>query len=84
MPEGETYGRSRGGDVLACGKKQVARLISAKRRRRLGSALVGRDAEELVFNTTYVLDIRIIGIGIVGAFVPIQRTGSCPLASVVY
>lgn len=82
MLEGESDWGDRSHDVLACCKKQVARLITAESGGCLGCALVGADAEGLVGDAAYPFDVRIVSVSIEQTFVPKQGAAGSPFVAV--
>lgn len=72
MLEGQAYRRIRCLDVLAGGKEEVARLITAESGGCPGGALVGADTERLVRDAAYSFYEWIVSVGIEQSFVPIQ------------
>ena len=69
--------------ALGGGKKQVAGLVATQGRGRLGRALVCAHTERLVAYAAHTLHVGIVGIGVVGAVVPIERSCGGPTAAVV-
>ena len=81
--EGKVDGRCRCLYALGGGKKQVAGLVAAGRCSCLGRALVSGHTEGLVVDAAHTLHVGIVGIGVVGAVVPIERSCGGPTAAVV-
>ena len=69
--------------ALGGGEKQVAGLVATQGRGRLGRALVCAHTERLVAYAAHTLHVGIVGIGVVGAVVPIERSCGGPTAAVV-
>ena len=69
--------------ALGGGKKQVAGLVATQGRGRLGRALVCAHTERLVAYAAHTLHVGIVGIGVIGAVVPIEGSCGCPTAAVV-